>query len=187
MAAVKLHKFISTTVRNYLNELGGNTVWYHGSDKPVAKFLFSLIGKNSKRITNYHGYGIYFIDDVERAKSYGDIVTKVSIDNNSDILENKITPKQMLKVYNQLRKENVTLRASDEVWYKNPTYDEYSVLNDVEEFYDWFMRVYRNSFKNIKDVTEFLLRAGIDGLKVKNDVGDNILVVFNENIIKIIQ
>ena len=50
-------------------------IWYHGSDKPVKQFLFSLIGVNSTKITNYHGYGIYFIDQIERAKSYGSVIT----------------------------------------------------------------------------------------------------------------
>jgi hypothetical protein len=172
--------------KQFVNESINDKVWYHGSNKPVKKFLFSLIGKNSERITNYHGYGIYFIDDIERAKSYGGIITKVVISNNSDILENKITPEQLLKIYHQLVKEKVNLRDNDTEWYNNPTYGEYSILNDVEEFYDYFMRGYRDSFKSIKDVTEFLLRSGIDGLRTTNDVGDNILVVFNENIIKII-
>ena len=77
------------------------------------------------------------------------------------------------------------MRDNDEDWFTNPTYGEYSVLTDVEEFYDFFMRVYKDSFKNIKDVTEFLLRSGIDGMQVTNDVGDNILVVFNEDVINI--
>lgn len=184
---MELKKFIETTVRQYLNEnVVSEKIWYHGSNKPVKKFLFSLIGKNSERITNYHGYGIYFIDKIERAKSYGSVIIPVKIDDNSDFLIGKITPEQLIKVYNQLKVENVKLRDNDEDWFNNPTYGEYSILNDVEEFYDYFMRAYRDSFKNIKDVTEFLLRSGIDGMKVTNDVGDNILVVFNENIIKII-
>lgn len=161
-------------------------VWFHGSDKPVKKFLFSLIGKNSDKISNYHGYGIYFIDKIERAKKYGDIITKVTINKNSDFLENKVSASQLKKIYNQLKVEGVKLRDNDEDWFNNPTYSEYSILNDVEEFYDYFMRGYRENFKNIKDVTEFLLRSGIDGMKVTNDVGDKILVVFNENVIEII-
>jgi hypothetical protein len=177
---------IETVTTNFLNE-NSTDVWYHGSNKPVKKFLFSLIGKNSERISNYHGYGIYFIDDINRAKSYGDIIISVTIDPNSDILKDRITKEQLIKIYNQLVKENVKLRDNDHKWYNNPTYDKYSILNNVEEFYDYFMRAYRDSFKSIKDVTEFLLRSGIDGLITTNDVNDNILVVFNENIINIIK
>lgn len=180
--------FIQSNVRRYLNEnIISEKIWYHGSNKPVKKFLFSLIGVNSERITNYHGYGIYFVDKIERAKSYGEVITSVNIDNNSDFLIGKITPEQLKKVYNQLKVESVKLRDNDDEWFNNPTYGEYSILNDVEEFYDYFMRGYRNNFKTIKDVTEFLLRCGIDGMKVTNDVGDNILVVFNEKIINIIK
>lgn len=185
-------RYIKTTISEYLNEVEDisaesfdDKIWYHGSDKPVRKFSFSLIGVDNKKITNYHGYGIYFIDKIERAKRYGDVITLASIDENSDFLVGRITPKQLIKIYKQLKIENVKLRDNDEDWFTNPTYGEYSVLTDVEEFYDFFMRVYKDSFKNIKDVTEFLLRSGIDGMQVTNDVGDNILVVFNEDVINI--
>jgi len=170
----------------FINENVGHDVWYHGSNKPVDKFLFSLIGKNSDRITNYHGYGIYFVDNIKTAKSYGDIIIKIVINPNSDILEGNITSEQLLKIYNQLIEEGVKLRDSDYKWYNNPTYGEYSVLTDVEEFYDIFMRFYGDTFKSNKEVSEFLIRCGIDGLKVINDVGDKILVIFNEDIIKIV-
>lgn len=163
-----------------------NKIWYHGSDKPIKKFLFSLIGKYNNRISSYHGYGMYFIDDINRAKNYGNIITKVQINENSDFLVDKITPNQLKKIYTQLKSENVTLRDNDEQFYKNPSYGEYSILNDVEEFYDYFLRAYHNNFNNIKDVSEFLLRSGIDGLNVANDVNDNILVVFNEKVINVL-
>jgi hypothetical protein len=162
-----------------------DSIWYHGSSKPVDKFLYSLIGVNSERITNYHGYGIYFISDINRAKSYGDVVTKVSIDSSADIMQGSVKPLQLKKIYNQLVKENVQLRDGDTQWYNSPTYGEYSVLTDVEEFYEFLLRAYKE-FSNIKDVSDFLMRAGIDGMQVTNDVGDNILVIFNEDVISII-
>lgn len=185
---MEIRKIIETTLKECLNEsIVSERIWYHGSDKPVKQFLFSLIGVNSQKITNYHGYGIYFIDKIERAKSYGDVITSVRIDKNSDFLIDKITPEQLIKIYHQLKVENVKLKGNTEEWFNNPTYGEYSILNDVEEFYDYFMRAYRDSFKNIKDVSLFLLRSGIDGMMVTNDVGDHILVVFNEKIINIQQ
>jgi len=91
-----------------------------------------------------------------------------------------------LKIYEQLVKEKVTLKQDDPKWYQNPTYGEYSVLSDAEEFYDFLLRGYRDDFKNIKGVTEFLIRSGIDGMEVINDVGDEILVVFDENVIEVV-
>lgn len=184
---MELRSFIKNIIENYLNEgVISDNLWYHGSDKSVKKFLFSLIGVNSKRISNYHGYGIYFVGSIERAKKYGDVITSVKIDENADFLINEVTPQQLKKIYNQLKKENVKLRPNDDDWFNNPQYVESSILTDVEEFYDYFMRAYRESFKNMKDVTEFLLRSGIDGMRVINDVGDSILVVFNENVITIV-
>ena len=93
------NKHIKTSIYEYIKSLNENQVsdkiWFHGSNKPVKKFLYSLIGKNSERITNYHGYGIYFIDSIERAKKFGDIITKVKIDENSDFLIDKMTPEQL--------------------------------------------------------------------------------------------
>jgi hypothetical protein len=164
--------------------LEGST-WYHGSSKPVDKFLYSLIGVDSERITNYHGYGIYFISDINRAKSYGDVVTKVLIGDNADILMGRVEPYQLKKIYNQLVKDNVQLRDGDEQWYNNPKYEKNSVNTDAEEFYEYLLRAHKE-FKNIKDVSDFLIRAGIDGMQVTNDVGDNILVIFNEDVINTI-
>lgn len=172
-------KHIKTTLQEF-----ENNIWFHGSNKPIKKFLFSLIGKNNDRISNYHGYGIYFIDNINNAKKYGQIIITVHIDKNADILKDKITLKQLNKIYNQLIKEKFKLNNNDDKWFQNPTYDKYSVLNNVEEFYDYLLRKW---FKTIKDVTEFLLRSGIDAMQVTNDVDDNILVVFNENIIDIIK
>jgi hypothetical protein len=123
----------SVTIRESINkikslQLSENKIWYHGSDKPIKKFLFSLVGKNTDKITNYHGYGIYFIGDLERAKKYGDVVTRVIIDDNADILKGKITRNQLSKIYDQLVKEKVKLKSDDPEWYQNPTYGEYSVL-----------------------------------------------------------
>jgi len=181
---------MSLGIRESINKIKSfqpnqSKIWYHGSDKTVSKFLFSLIGKNSNRISNYHGYGIYFIGDLERAKKYGDVITRVIIDDNADILKGKITRNQLSKIYFQLVKEKVTLKQDDQFWYNNPTYSEYSVLTDAEEFYEFLLRTY-DSFKNIQDVTEFLIRSGIDGMEVINDVGDEILVVFDENVIEVV-
>lgn len=168
----------------YINESLSNSVWFHGSDKNVKKFLFSLIGKNSERISNYYGYGIYFIDNIKSAEKYGSKIIKVIIDNKSDILKDKITPEQLLKIYDQLQKENISI--SDDDFFLNPTYGKYSVLTDVMEFYEYIQRAYRDSFTHEKDISEFLLRSGIDGMEVTNDINDNILIVFNEDIIQIV-
>lgn len=179
-------KYIKTNLSEYIieNKTIPN-IWYHGSDKPVEKFLFSLIGVNSNRISNYHGYGIYFINDINRAKKYGNIITTVEIDTDADLLSERISPKQLQKIHKQLASEIIDFEDDD--WFNNPTYGEYSVLTDVEEFYDFLRRKYRENFKDNKDTSEFLLRCGIDGMRVINDVGDVILVIFNEDVITIIE
>ncbi len=162
-----------------------DSIWYHGSSQPIRKFKYSLVGKNSEKISGYHGHGIYFINDINRAKRYGDYITRVAINESANILKDNVTPQQLNLVYNQLVREGLQ-RPQDKEFFLKPTYGEYSVFTDVEEFYDFFLRAYRTHFKTIKDVSDFLLRAGIDGMQVVNDVGDIILVVFNEDIITVI-
>lgn len=182
---MKLSKIILSEVKKFVTENNiTNKIWYHGSNKPVEKFLFSLIEKNSEKISNYHGYGIYFIDDIERAKGYGNIITSVKIDQNSDILYDKITLEQLQKIIKGLEFDGFDAKDFNIDSYDDPAYGEYGILSDVEEFYDFLKR--RFKLKNIKEVSELLLRSGIDGMKVTNDVNDNILVVFNEDIINII-
>ena len=161
-----------------------NRFWYHGSSKPIKRFRYSMVG-NSDRISGYHGHGIYFISNKNRAKRYGDVITRVIIDDTANLLKDNVTPPQLKLVYQQLKEEG-KLRPQDNNFFLKPTYGEYSVFTDVEEFYDFFLRAYHTHFNTIKDVSDFLLRAGIDGMQVVNDVGDNILVVFNENIMDII-
>lgn len=158
----------------------GSIPWYHGSSDRIKKFDYNKVGSNEDHITNYHGWGIYFISKLERAKKYGDVVTEVKISSSADILQGKITPEQCKKIYDGLEK----LGIKDEYWL-NPKYDEYSILNDVEEFYDGMGRFYRKHINSSKSVSNFLLSCGIDGLLVVNDVNDEILVVFNDKIITV--
>lgn len=168
-----------------IEEYEKDKIWFHGSNKKIDKFFFDFRGNND-RISNYYGYGIYFINDVDKAKKYGDVVTKVLIKDGADILKYKVTIKQLYKVYNQFKKENFKLTKYQVAFYENPHYDEYSVLNSALDFYDSIFYGNKDYFKEIKDVSLFLARSGIDGMEVKNDVGDEILVVFNEDVIRVI-
>jgi hypothetical protein len=100
-------------------------------------------------------------------------------------MRGRVEPYQLKKIYNQLVKDNVKLRDGDAQWYNNPNYEKNSVNTDAEEFYEYLLRAHKE-FNNIKDVSDFLMRAGIDGMQVTNDVGDNILVIFNEDVINTI-
>lgn len=146
----------------------------------------SKIGQGGRSISNYHGYGLYFISDPNRAKTYGPVVTQVTIDPSADILYKKVTPTQLKKIYRQLKLESMSWFKADE-FFNNPKYGKFSVLSDVYEFYEFLMRIYRNHLKSFKDVSEFLSRAGISGMRVVNDVNDDILVIFNDAVINVIK
>ena len=166
-------------------------VWYHGSNNIIDKFLFSKIGDGSGKISNYYGHGIYFTDDTNYAKKYGTHITTISIDKDADIVSDVVTPEQVRKVYEQLKRENVEMNAHVRNFYENPTYGDYSVLTDVLEFRDYIERTNRDKFHDpdyrtvSKNVSEFLLRSGIDGMMVVDDMGTNNLIVYNENVITV--
>ena len=161
-------------------------IWYHGSDRPIDKFQLSKVGREG-RISFYYGHGIYFINSNERAQKYGEVVTKVRIDPNANIMRNQVTHEQVTSVYQQLNRDNVKLQDYDHEFFLNPKYHEYSVLTDVLEFYDYLVRRFRENYSSMILVSDFLKRAGIDGMQVTNDVGDEILVVFNQDIITVIE
>ena len=157
--------------------------WYHGSNTKVVKFDYAKVGTNDSHITNYHGWGIYFISKLNRAKKYGEIVTEIQISNNSNILQKKITPNQCKQVYNGLVKNGIEVDEREDRLWLNPTYGEYSILTDVEEFYQAIQRFYK--FTNSKQTSDFLASCGIDGMLVINDVNDEILVIFNDKVISV--
>lgn len=177
-------------LRNILNNLllevnVGSIPWYHGSKTEIKKFDYGKVGSNEEHITNYHGWGIYFISKLDRAKKYGDVVTEVRISSSANILKGKVTPKQCKQVYEGLVKRGAA-KENDKEWLLNPKYESGSVLNDAENFYFGFREFYRKSFKDKQEVSNFLLGCGIDGMLVVNDVNDEILVIFNDSIIDIV-
>ena len=177
-------------IKNILNTLLlevniGSIPWYHGSKTKIKKFDYGMVGSNDEHITNYHGWGIYLISKLDRAKKYGDIVTEVNISSSANILKGKVNPNQCKLVYEGLVKRGAA-GENDKEWLLNPKYETGSVLKDAENFYFSFREFYRKYFKDNQDVSNFLLSCGIDGMFVVNDVNDEILVVFNDNIINIV-
>lgn len=176
---MKLKKIL----KSILSENNISTMtWYHGSNQKIKKFDYAKVGKNDSHITNYHGWGIYFISNLTRAKKYGEIVTEIQISNNSNILQDKVTPNQCKQLYDGLVKNGIEVGEREDRFWLNPTYGEYSALTDVEEFYGVIQRFY---FTNKKQTSDFLASCGIDGMLVINDMNDEILVVFNDNIVSV--
>lgn len=163
----------------------GSIPWYRGGNKKIDKFDYNRIRDNDEHITNYHGYGIYFISKLDSAKKYGDIVTEVKISSSANILNGKVNPKQCKQIYDGLHKNGFKIdKERDERVWLNPDYGKYSILNDIEEVYDAIGRWYKLNTK--KEVSDFLLSCGIDGMFVKNDVNDEIIIIFNDNVINVV-
>lgn len=173
-------------LKNLLLEINiGSIPWYRGGNRKIDKFDYNRIRDNDEHITHYHGYGIYFISKLDSAKKYGDIVTEVKISSNANILNGRVNAKQCKQVYEGLVSIGAA-KDNDKEWLLNPKYDKGSVLKNVEEFYFGFMQFYYKFMKTKKEVSDFLLSCGIDGMFVKNDVKDEILIIFNDNVINVV-
>lgn len=174
------------TLYESLRESTDATIWYHGSSTKITKFLYSKVGTRDDHITGHHGFGIYFVDEVERAKKYGSVVTTIKLLPTANILSGKVSPEQCRMIYKQLERDGL---ATDDYYKKiflTPQYTEYSILNDAEELYAWLYQRGNSIFETSKDTSDFLLRAGIDGMMVINDVNDKILVMFNDKVIEVV-
>jgi len=82
---IKLHKFISSAIRKYLNENIKNKrtnldIWYHGSNSPKLSINTIKINHNSPEM--FYGDGFYVASDINLAKRYGRYIYEVEFDGN---------------------------------------------------------------------------------------------------------
>lgn len=159
--------------------------WYHGSSHKIKKFIYD---RKVSEDSQYYGYGIYFASDVESVTRYGDNIHKVEIKKGSNIINGKITVEQCKMLAEHLVKLN--LNTIENLKYlTNPTYGNGSIVDNTE-YHDLYFRLkmdYPKYFKwENKNVSDFLLEAGFDGMYIKDD-DLNFLVIFNENVIKIVK
>lgn len=159
MKLVQLHHHLTE------NKVDLTQVWYRGTSKQKVD-----------RISDHHGYGWYFISDIERAKKYGEIITRYTL-SGGDIINGQMTPDQVGKILAHMKKKNVGVNIQHA--FEDPNAD---LFDDPQEFYFWL--VWRDFIGNKKTASEFLRDAGIDGMVVVNDVGDEILVVYNPAVMK---
>jgi len=78
---MKLQKFITTTITEFLNENSQQRlIAYHGSNVLFDEFSIDKIGSNSdvnaNNKLNNDRYGFFFTSDFDEAKSSGNIVSK---------------------------------------------------------------------------------------------------------------
>jgi hypothetical protein len=172
---MELRKFITTTIREYLNEKNNQfteeIIAYHRSSKKFYKFDISSVSANSNR--QLSGWGLYF-SDIIPSKEYGEYLYKVNlfkdkkgyvlIDINSQVQENIIN-----KIVEALNDYN---KKSDEVF-------EFAYSGWL--FYKTLSRILGGD----KKASLFLLENGIDGLKKSNTKNWYDYILFNDEYITI--
>ncbi len=168
-------------LKDILKEMANDGIWYHGSAQPVTKFSYNKVGKGGDKIHSYWGWGIYFIKDWERAKTFGEVTMEVNIQHNADIMWAKVSKDQLRKIYNGMIRDRVELPPNLEEKWDVQVWGPNTVIDDIPEFYDFVGRILK--VREPKKISDFLLSCGIDGLRVRNDVNDDILVIFNDKVI----
>ena len=168
-------------LKSLLKEMANDGIWYHGSAQPVTKFSYNKVGKGVDKIHSYWGWGIYFIKARERAEKFGEVVMEVNIPPMADIMWVKVSKNQLRKVYNGMVRDKVKLPPDLEQSWDVQVWGPDTVIDDIPEFYDFIGRILK--VREPKRISDFLLSCGIDGLRVRDDVNDDILVVFNDRII----
>jgi hypothetical protein len=178
----KPHKFIATTMREYLNEqtlllnskfdsIKEGITAYHRSPIKFDKFDISKVSNNKNR--QLSGWGIYFSNFIPD-KEYGEYLYKVNLfkDKKGYILIDTRNPVQediVNKVVEALGGHN---KKSDEVV-------EFSYVGWL--FYNTLSRILGGD----KKASLFLLKNGVDGLKRNIAKDSNDYVLFSDEHITI--
>jgi hypothetical protein len=173
-----LRKFITSNIREYLNEQKSNSdviteeiVVYHRSTKKFNKFNISNVSDNSNR--QLSGWGLYF-SNIIPSKEYGKYLYKVNLfkDKKGYVLIDTKSPVQENIVNKIIEALNDYNKKSDEV---------------VEFAYNgWlFYRTLSRILGGNKKASLFLLKNGIDGLKRSQTKNWHDYILFNDNDITI--
>jgi hypothetical protein len=106
---------------------------------------------------------------------------EVNIPPMADIMWAKVSKDQLRKIYNGMIRDRVELPPNLEEKWDVQVWGPNTVIDDIPEFYDFIGRILK--VREPKKISDFLLSCGIDGLRVRNDVNDDILVIFNDKVI----
>lgn len=186
---------IETIQKGYKAIFNESIEVYHGTGKEFSSFLMDKVGTGEG--LQKFGYGLYFTESTEVAKFYaeqaieGSVIYKVSIPSNLYLAEWDAPADTYAR--------DILQQAEENEWKES----------DVEDLMDGFglSDAYRGqpeTFGSIYDLiadtiggqkkaSEFLLNAGIDGIKYQsgtlsgmvNDSDFDNYVIFDQNVVKI--
>jgi len=174
---MELRKFIKTTIREYLNEQEifeeNRYIVYHGTKKEFDNFDYNFIKENG-----LFGYGFYFSQSIKVAKKEGgNVIYKCLIFNkNSNILDFRTNAKMSEKIFNLINDGLLLM--------KKESFDKYYLNYSTKQFYDYYLKP---KFNSEKELSFFLLKCGIKGIKNYNQYNSLNFTVFDKNDIKIIE
>ena len=160
---------------------------YHGTNNKIDKFVTDFVG--GKNEMGQEGPGIYFTTKEDDAYQYGNYVHKVLLKPRkllSDKTKRGITVNDIVKLIKM--NKNWQMNAMD--WAENPMVglklsidailDEVNAKDIITQIYIEYYR-----YEPI-DYVNNATKIGVDGIIVQKEWGANHIIVYNPNIIEII-
>lgn len=150
--------------------------FYHGSSKPISKFTDEFVGRGNDQ----YGAGIYFTDNIETAKGYGDNLYKCRLD-----IDNPLTSKTPID-------EDIIMtlieESEDEIAWTNWSDNHYeavqmgfdSVINSSDNMYEAILSVWADWYMNDPVVfVRKLVHYGYDAAIIPVRNGETFVVVYD--------
>lgn len=163
---------------------------YHGSPYKFDKFSLTNIGSGDG--LNKYGYGLYFTDSKEKAAEYAN---DLSIGDNANDGFNIYQVKVYGDFYNwdeeipvhlheQIVKKLIELGHEDDAETMQREYEDYGSTWTMDSLH----QILSHILSSPKEVSEFLVDLGVDGVYGKDKVHvGNVYVSFRDDNVKIIQ
>jgi hypothetical protein len=172
-----------------INENGINSIIvYHGTNSDFKTFTTDFVG--GKKAIDQEGPGVYFTTSKEDAEHYGKYIYKVELTPRKLLFSDKkgnINRNTIIKLIKMRDKWELNAQDWDENITRGLNYSVDSILdndNDKDIITQVFIEYYRyRALEYVKNCT----KLGIDGIVINKNENSQHIVVYNPNIIKIIQ
>lgn len=204
------NQFKNRILKMFESENTDRKYWYHGDQSQRSSFRNQRMDRDASADELYNGPGIYFTEDIQEALTYAEnngYVYKVEIGGNIITNERGLTLEEIIKLIRWMpeeKEEDFKQEYMDENLGPFDDPDEYE--NKFEEYFEEYKKeraleyakfadnnflaptinLYKEFYgnENANDFTNSLVNLGIDGIQVKFDDRQHI-VVYNPKVIDI--
>lgn len=160
-----------------------DTIYYHGTNSNFSKFDVNKLGTEGN---DEYGPGIYFVNNPEFAKDFGENVHKVTFHNVNLITENQpVNINELIKFMNFVPREYVDSFVEN---YGGDSNNPNSVKEIIRENFngidkqDAFLELWGHSMLNFNSRIFYnaMLKLGYDGMMFSRGT-DTIVTIYNDS------